>query len=186
MSAMKIGQRPAVAHARGVLLRSAGNAISRGRTCRHIAKPFRCWSKYGLSSNRTVPQRLARKLHATDDAVEIQSTAPALHQIEDMDTAATVAHATPDPTPAVAQQVTLQQPAVPPTPPTLRERVMGNRLLAGGVAAGAAFLGGTFLIAVVRVLRKYNSPKERRKRTVDKNKVRMILGMPVRFHPCPL
>ena len=49
---------------------------------------------------------------------------------------------------------------------------MSNRLLAGSVAAGPAFLGGTFLIAVVRVLRKYNSPKERRKRTVDKNKVR--------------
>lgn len=151
-----------------MLPRTTGTGASRGNrkhaalVCEHV------WSNTHPIS---VP-RLPRKLRATDDTVEMQSDAVVSHQIDhdDVDTAATVT-SIPDPTPAPTRHATLQQPATPPTPPTLRERVMSNRLLAGSVAAGAAFLGGTFLIAVFRVLRKYNSPKERRKRTVDKNKV---------------
>ena len=40
-----------------------------------------------------------------------------------------------------------------------------------GLYAAAVFLGGTVLLAAFRVFRKYNTPQNKRKRNVSKNKV---------------
>ncbi len=40
-----------------------------------------------------------------------------------------------------------------------------------GLYGAAIFLGGTLLVAAFRVFRKYNTPQNKRKRNVSKNKV---------------
>lgn len=117
--------------------------------------------------------------HASDESMEFATSEPVSHSVavdDAVDTAVTVAptHAEQHIHTTTQQQqaaTVVQHVDTPPTPTSIKEQILSSKLLTGAVGAGAAFLGGTFLIALVRVFRKYNSPKEKRRRTVDKNKV---------------
>lgn len=74
-----------------------------------------------------------------------------------------------------------------------KELLATNRYVQGGAAAGALFFGGTFLIALFRVFKKYTSPRAQRVRTVNKNKAvvegvqeLMAKGRAVALHPSAL
>ena len=51
-----------------------------------------------------------------------------------------------------------------------------HRWAKGAVLAGALLMAGTFVTAVVRVAQRYNSPTSKRRRSVNKNLVRIVLS----------
>ncbi len=136
----------------------------------------------GITPTTTTGTRTHTTLvaHASDESVELANSDPVSHSVavdDAIDTAVTVAPSHQEQhmhTTSTQQHAVLQRVEAPPPPPlTIKEQILGSKILTGVAGAGAAFLGGTFFIAVARVLRKYNSPKEKRRRTVDKNKVVM-------------
>ena len=53
----------------------------------------------------------------------------------------------------------------------VREYLDNNRAARVGLYAGVVLLAGTLVLAAFRVFRKYNTPQNKRKRNVSKNKV---------------